>query len=218
VAKTIEQLTANLDRARDALKRAQDNFHIAHNAFTTAQLAEEAKEAMTLEKALETNVASGWNKRGDAYLSQLSWKGAWQGSGLRNGGGHWCRTDQNCLTVAVNHKWDDDKLVTLSQLIESVLPVIRPGMFEGTLKLTSKGAAVKTDLMRGFNIAEHTLSRYNDWKLAWIQGDEWAIFDHRDIDRSWGRARITGSLLECLKEIRQYLWSEGGTYSEEDDN
>ena len=46
----------------------------------------------------------------------------------------------------------------------------------------------------------------------------WVIFDSYNAKYSWGRARLTGSLLDCLEEVRQYLWYDGGTRDEEDED
>lgn len=216
MAKTIEQLEQDVARAKAIYLRAQASFTARNNALIAARKAEEAKVTMTLALALEAEVPSGWNQRGDAFLSQLSFKGAWKGSGLRNGMGHWGTTKQNILTVYVNHTWDDVKLLTLATLLQQVVPLIRPGQIEGNLKLMSKGASVDAATLRCFDIAENSMKMDGDYRLGQISETEWVVFDGRNVGTSWGRAQMTGSLMECLQEIRANLWHEGGVREDDD--
>lgn len=216
MAKTIEQLEQEQVLAANILKRAQTNFATKNNALIKARKAEEAKVTMTLALALEAEVPSGWNARGDAFLTQLSFKGDWKGTGLRNGMGHWGTTKQSVLTIGINHTWDDAQLLVTATLLQQVVPLIRPGQLEGTLKLMSKGSSVDSATLRCFDIAESSCKEDGDFKLGQISETEWVVFDQRDVGRSWGRARITGSLMECLQEIRSNLWSSGGHRETED--
>jgi hypothetical protein len=215
VAKTIEQLVETQKRASDAFERARNNFHIANNALIAARKAEEAKIEMTLAYALEGKVDSGWNERGAQYLQNLSWKGEWKGTGLRSNSSHWNNTHQHQLTVYLDARDDDAKLATLEKLMNKVVSLYRPGAVTGTLKLTSKGASVDASTLRVFDITEHSLKLDGDYQIGQISETEWVVYDLRHINTSYGRALETGTLLECLRYIRDNLSHTGGDYNED---
>lgn len=217
MAKTIAELEVVEARLRKSVESAQAKWKRANDLLIKARKAEEAKEEMTLALALETYLPSGWNQRGYDFLNELTWKGEWFRTGLQAGSGHWCETMQNQLKVAVNHTWDDAKLEALEQHILKVIPLIKPGVFKGSLKTLSKGGQVDSSTLKVLSIFEHDLSRYSDWNLGRMEDGEWIVFDSRVIGRSYGRARFIGTLLECLQEIRSGLWYEGGPTREDND-
>ena len=216
MAKTIAELVVVEARLRKSVESAQAKWKRANDLLINAHKAEEAKEEMTLALALETYLPSGWNERGDQYLNALTWKGEWFRTGLQGGSGHWNKTKQNQLKIAVNYTWDDAKLEALEQHILKVIPLIKAGVFEGDLKTLSKGGRVDAATLKVISIFEHDLSAGGDWNLGLMEDGEWIVFDSRDVGQSYGRARFIGTLMECLQEIRTTLWYEGGPYSDDD--
>jgi hypothetical protein len=215
MARTIEQLEALEARYRERYFKAQALWKRTNDALVKARKAEEAKVEMDLQMALESHVASGWNERGYNFLNDLTWKGEWKKTGLQATGGGWVKTDQQQVKVALGYRWDDEKLKVLAGHVEKVIPLIRPGMFEGPLKLLSKGSSVQANTLRCLSIFEHNLSENADWNLGLMEDGEWVIFDSRIVNRSYGRARFVGTLMECLREIADHLWYEGGPVQED---
>lgn len=223
-AMTSEQLETKISMLQDifdnslkAYKQASAKMMKDREALRQVQLELESRQEATLENMLQARLPSGDNVVGMHWLENRSWKGEWKDTGLMYSGCHWPLTNQYSLTVRLNHKWDDSKLNDLAKLIGDTIQVIKPGQFDaGDLKLMSKGSRVPLKDLRVLDIRDHELNENYDWKLALMPDGEWAIFDARRVKYDWERARLVGSLVDCLKEIRQHLWATGGEYREED--
>lgn len=223
-AMTPEQLEGQISMLQDifdnslkAYKQANAKLLKDREALRKVQLELESRQEATLENMLQARLPSGDNVVGMHWLENRSWKGEWKDTGLMYSGCHWPLTNQYSLTVRLNHKWDDAKLNDLAKLIGDTIQMIKPGQFDaGDLKLMSKGSRVPLKDLRVLDIRDHEFNENYDWKLALMPDGEWAIFDARRVKYDWERARLVGSLVDCLKEIRQHLWATGGEYREED--
>jgi hypothetical protein len=223
---TAEQLEGQLsilqdifDNSLKAYNNANAKLQRDREALRKVQLEIESRQTLDFENALVARLPSGDNVKGMNWLEARTWKGDWKGTGLMYSGSYWPNTNQYCLTVRLNHQWDDAKLAETAKLIEDAIEVVKAGQFDdqaGDLKLMSKGSAVALNELKVLDIREYELSANADWKLALMPDDQWVIFDARNAGYTWGRARLVGSLVDCLGEIRQYLWAEGGEEPQED--
>lgn len=225
-AMTPEQLEGQISMLQDifdnslkAYKQANAKLIKDREALRLVQLELESRQEVTLESMMQARLPSGDNVVGMNWLENRTWKGEWKDTGLMYSGTHWPRSNQYSLTVRLNHQWDDVKLADLAKLIEDTIQVVKPGQYEaedGDLKLMSKGSRVALEDLRILDIRDRELNEYCDWKLALMPDGEWAIFDARRVKYNWERARLVGSLVDCLQEIRQHLWATGGEYREEE--
>jgi hypothetical protein len=69
--------------------------------------------------------------------------------------------------------------------------------------------------LKVLDISAADLNQYHNWQLAEMPSGEWVIFDSYNAKYDWGRARIVGTLRECLEEIRRYLNID---YKEDEDD
>ena len=130
----IDAAQAKIAEAGVELEKAQKKYQRVYRAQQKIINAEVAKDEMTLALALEPYIPGTAidNERAYAFLQELSWEGAWKGSGLMAMGGYWTETTQTQLKVGIPATFSDAQLDTLEQLIRNdALPVIRPGALKG---------------------------------------------------------------------------------------
>lgn len=231
---TAEQLTARhtylldtYDAAAKAAKAAEQVRINERELLRQVELEIERRALMTtenmLEAMLETYLPSGENTIGYKWLQDKSWKGDWKDTGLIYAGSTWNNTNQRILTVRIpSRSFTDQQLSDLEKLIQGIMPSIKAGAYDaksGDLKLMSKGSSVPLKDLKVLSIQDPGCGEFSSWNLAEMPDGNWVIFDAYTADKSWGRARLTGTLLECLQEVRQYLSNDPrNSDDDEDDN
>lgn len=165
---------------------------------------------LDLESALVAYKETGENTQGYEWLNERSWKGDWKDTGLRHNGSYWPETNQYVMSVWSNNTWDDAKLKEQAKVIMDVLPAIKAGIMKReTLIQISKGEKIDLNTMKVFDIFDRGASEYSSWMLAALEDGRWIIYDAYTCKYAWGQARKVGTLMECLKEMRDYLYYEG---------
>lgn len=213
---TIEQLEAqqaavltSYEATVAVAKKAEQARNREREKLRKIQLEIESRREVTLENMLEVYLPSGENSVGYKWLQDRTWKGEWKDSGLAFQGSYWPETNQRVLSIRLERDAGDEKLTGLEALLAQVMPSVKAGMYDekrGNLKLMSKGSSVPLKDLKVLEISDAGLSQYANWQIAQLpSGTEWAIFDSYNAKYDWGRARIVGTLRECLEEIRQYL-------------
>jgi len=172
---------------------------------------------LDLESALVAYKETGENTQGYNWLQERSLKGDWKDTGLRYNGSYWITTNQYVMTVWSNNAWDDAKLAEQAKVIMDVLPVIKAGIVEReTLIQVGKGEKIDLRTMKVFNIFDRGLCQSANWNLAALEDGRWIIYDSYSCKYSWGQARKVGTLMDCLKEMRTYLYYEGPRDDDDD--
>ena len=223
---TIEQLEAqqaavlaSYEVVAAAAKKAEQARNREREKLRKIQLEIESRREVTLENMLEVYLPSGENSVGYQWLQDKTWKGEWKDTGLMFQGCYWPETNQRQLTVRLKSSDSDEKLDKLVELLNSIMPSIKAGAYEekrGKLKLMSKGSSVPLNDLKILEISDAGLSRYANWQLGAMPDGEWVIFDSYNAKYDWGRARIVGTLRECLDEIRCYLSADRREEEDED--
>ena len=205
--------------AKKALKLAEARVTRNHNKLREINLEIESRQIVSLETMLETYIASGENSVGYKWLQDRTFKGEWKDTGMGFMGSYWQETNQRVLTIRLSGSDSDEKLTKLEALLVSeIMPVIKAGAYDekrGSLKLMSKGSSVPLKDLKVLDISAADLNQYHNWQLAEMPSGEWVIFDSYNAKYDWGRARIVGTLRECLEEIRRYLNID---YKEDEDD
>lgn len=212
----IERSNFRLIAMRAEYQRLGQDIIAEVNALKKLQERRADLVPLTVEQALQSHVDHGENGLGLKILRDMA---VFKGTGLSVSGSYWNQTNQWQLRVQLNYRSDRATIEKLARAIEEMAPMVKAGALEdtyGPLKTMSKGASVKVSELKAFDIFEHTLSMNSNWLLAQKPDGEWLIFDQRYY--RWGRARIVGTLLECLEEISNGLWYDGGPRCEEDDD
>lgn len=125
----IDKAIDKIEDARAELEKARRRFSQIHSRQKKIILAEEAKDEMTLERALEpfipgTNIA---NDAGHAWLHERTWKGEWKGTGIMTSG-YFQETMQTVVKVGIPRNFERADLEKTAAILENeVIPVIRPG-------------------------------------------------------------------------------------------
>lgn len=196
-------------KAKRALKLAEGRVTRNYNKLKAINLEIESRQEVTLEAMLETYIASGENSVGYKWLQDRTWKGEWKDSGIGYMGSYWQETNQRVLTIRLSEKDSDEKLEKLEKLIVGeIMPAIKAGAYEaerGDLKLLSKGSSIPLKDLKILDVSAADLCQYHNWQLGEMPNGEWVIFDSYTAKFSFGRARLVGTLRECLEEIRKYL-------------
>jgi hypothetical protein len=226
---TIEQLEASskallasYEEFNRVAEEAAKKRNLARERLRKVQLEIESRNEMTLEKALETYIASGENSRGSKWLDEKTYKGDWKGTGFGFYGSCWIHTNQRVLAVRSNHKWSEAELAVQEATILSVIDVVKTGHVEkSTMIKLSKDEEVDLKACKVLDIRDRGLCEHYNWRLAKTEDGRWFIYDEYRA-KHWNvlDARKVGTLKECLEEIRNYLYAEGGQeneYGEDDD-
>ena len=133
----IDAAVAKIEEERAKLKKAQDRFSRIHTNQRKIIVAEEAKEEMDLERALQPFLAGTGieNEAGYKWLKERQWKGAWKGLGIMTSG-YWHATLQTVVQVGIPRSASDATLdETAKVLEEELLPVIKAGVFADDRRL-----------------------------------------------------------------------------------
>ncbi len=200
----IDKAVARIEAAREELAKAQRSFHAVFARQKKIVVAEEAKEPMTLERALEARTAVGENEAGYKWLSDRTWKGAWQGLGLITSG-YWIETGQTVVGVAIPYNMDDAKLDKLAATLESeVIPVLKPG----ALKTERKADGYQQSKV--IDVRDAGCNASVDFKLVDKDG-EWHLVDFR----SYGKKTpiYKGDIRGALTVIKNNIPSERASYA-----
>lgn len=215
---TIEQLEAqsaavlaSYEATVAVAKKAEEARNREREKLRKIQLEIESRREVNLANMLEVYLPSGENQVGYKWLENRTWKGEWKGTGLFYMGSYWQNTNQRCLTVRLESTDSNEKLDKLVEVIDAVMPSIKAGIYEdkrGNLKLMSKGSSVPLKDLKILDISDAGLGRDYNWQLGMMPDGEWTIFDAYNAKYDWGRARMVGTLRECLDEIRRNLNSD----------
>lgn len=173
----------------------------------------------TLAEALVTYTKTGENSEGYKALQERTYKGDWKDTGFGMFGEYWVETNQRCLSLRLDRTWDDERLAKLIPIIEEVMPAILPGAAvdkydkDAPLKLTSKGASADPKTIKVLQI--RTCGYETNWMLGLMADGDWVVFDQRNM--RYNRARLTGTLMECLQDARTHLAAEGWPETSDED-
>ena len=218
MAKTIEQLQEAVIATEDIFKKAQTRYARARAELKKAREAEEAQQAMTIERALVTYLDGiGENEAGYKFLQNLAWKGHWHPLGISTSG-YWQKTNQYVVRISINAQKTKEELEATAKELEALMPLIKVGSIEdGEVKL-SKTEKVDVSELKLIDIFEHGLNENGNWNLGALADDRWVVFDSYNMKYSWGGSvRKVGTLMECLEVVRDTLWY-GGREEERDDD
>lgn len=226
MAKTREQLEAELEVALKEMTRAQNRVVRLRNSISKITTATFAAEPMTVERALITYLDDGRTENVDGYkfLQQLTWEGEWKGSGLQFTGGYWTGSQQRCLQLALDYTWDATKLAHLEQLMRDVLPFMSTNNFRTKAQggceqmligsFDMKVPKVNGQTLKIFDIVEHELSAGGDWNFGVLPDGSAVVFDAR---RPRSGLEVAGTIAECLEYVRENLWYKGGEVEYDED-
>ncbi len=216
--KLLEAYEATIKVAEAAIQKR----NAAQAKYRKVQIELESRTELTLESALVARIASGENTRGYNWLQEKSWKGDWHKTGLRHDGSQWSDTNQYVMTVWSDYRWGEAELKVQAEKILEIIDVIKSGQFKpGTKIKLSKDEEIDLHDCKVFDIFDRGCGESYNWNLAYISEDRWTIFDSYSC-KPWrtATARLTGTLQECLEEMRAYLYYEGGNdngYDEDED-
>jgi hypothetical protein len=193
--KTIADAKAKIDAARVEYEKASRKASRIINAQSKRIKTELEKEPITLASALEPYLAGDHaieNETGHKFLQDLTWTGAWKGSGLQASGGYWTETMQNQVKVAIGATFSDEKLHKLAQLIKNeVLPVIR------------RGALKRFPEAKVIDIFDDDLSEHYSMVLITFDDELFYIINQRGYNNAnLESKKFSGSLFDCLTYIR----------------
>jgi hypothetical protein len=224
MTKTREQVEEILKIEIAALEKQQAKVNRLHNQLVKMLEAEAAQQPMTVARALETFLPGTHVefREGYEFLTDMTWKGKWKGTGLQFGGGYWSGTRQRTLKLALNYTWDTAKLEQLEKLILEVLPDMKTGNWDATQMSPSdfmigsfshKEEKINVQTLKLFDIFEHNLSEHGSYNLGVLDDGSAVVFETRFVSSGLEKR---GTLMECLEYIRENLWYEGGEKSDDD--
>lgn len=189
----IAKWSQEIEDARKVLAAANQTFDSKYKRLKKRIEAEQAKDEMTLERALVTYGEAGLeNTAGWQFLHDLTWKGAWTGTGLMGAGGYWIETNQYIIKVAIPRTFETAQLERLRDLILEVEPAIKPGAFE------------EYPEAKVLDVLDDGLNECRSWKLMLVDGT-WHVVDARSYEFRYNKklnSMFKGDLLGALTAIR----------------
>ena len=158
----IDAAVAKIEAERAVLKKAQDRFSRIHTAQRKIIVAEEAKEEMDLERALQPFLAGTGigNEAGHKWLHERQWKGAWKGLGIMTSG-YWPTTMQTVVQVGIPRSAKDSKLDDIAKVLEEeIIPVLKAGVFKVDRLLKAEYGDAKV-----INVFDDDCGASHDYKI-----------------------------------------------------
>ena len=198
----IDAAVAKIEEERAKLKKAHDRFSRIHTNQRKIIVAEEAKEEMTLERALQPFLEGTGieNEAGHKWLHERQWKGAWQGMGIMTSG-YWNATLQTVVQVGIPRGASDAKLDDIAKVLtEELLPVMKAGVFADDRRLKADYGDAKV-----INVFDDDCSSSHDYKIMIQPDGEVHVTNIRYYYPGDGSTIYKGDLRGALTVVRNNL-------------
>jgi hypothetical protein len=224
MTKTREQIEEILNAEIAVLKKQQTKVNKLQKQLVSLLEAEASQKTMTVALALETFLPGTCVDftAGHKFLTDMTWKGKWKGTGLQFSGSYWAGSKQRVLKLALNYNWDKDKLAELEKIMLEVLPDMKTNNYDLDVRFnqeqmigdfSTKTEKIDVQTLKLFEIFEHNLSAYGNYNLGVLEDGSAVVFETRNLGHGLQKR---GTLMECLDYVRENLWYEGGETIDDD--